>query len=90
MIPAHTVKHVEKVEATATENGMMEHWYCEECDVYYADAECKQVTNAKNLTIEATGNAETGDNSAIFMMIAVAIVAATSVTALVVTKKRFF
>ena len=90
VIPAHNVKHVEEVKATATENGMKEHWYCEECDVYYGDAECTIVTNAKNLTIPATGNPQAGDNSSIIMMVAIAIVAATSVTALVITKKRFF
>jgi len=31
-----------------------------------------------------------GDNSSIIMMVAIAIAAATSVTALVITKKRFF
>lgn len=34
-------------------DGMMEYWYCPICDVYYADAEATEVTNAKNLTIPA-------------------------------------
>lgn len=33
--------------------GMLEYWHCPICDVYYADAEAKEVTNAKNLTIPA-------------------------------------
>lgn len=34
-------------------NGMQAYWYCGICDVYYADAEATEVTNAKNLVIPA-------------------------------------
>ena len=41
-------------EATCTENGNAEYWYCANCDVYYADEACTIVTNAKNLVIPAS------------------------------------
>ena len=56
----HELTHVEAVEAGCHMNGMSEYWYCEECDVYYSNAECTEpITNYKNLTILATGGVVT-------------------------------
>jgi LPXTG-motif cell wall-anchored protein len=67
------------------------HWTCEICKKIYADAEGKTETTLEALTIPQISDIpQAGDNSSIFMMVAIAIVAATSVTALVITKKRFF
>ena len=43
-------------EATCYEPGNTEYWYCANCDVYYADAACAIVTNAKNVIIPITHN----------------------------------
>ena len=42
--------------ATCDEPGNVEYWYCANCDVYYADAACAIVTNAKNVIIPITHN----------------------------------
>ena len=42
--------------ATCFEPGNVEYWYCANCDVYYADAACAIVTNAKNVIIPITHN----------------------------------
>jgi len=56
-IPADAeAKHVAAVGATCTENGMAEYWYCEECDTFFADAECKYNVAYLSLTIPATGH----------------------------------
>ena len=47
----HAVTYVPAVESSCHQDGCLEYWYCEECDVVYADEACKIVTNRKNLTI---------------------------------------
>ena len=82
-----------KVEATATENGMNEYWYCEGCNCFFTDAEGKYNIAYLSLTIPATGEVEdpngsaaTGDN-AIFFVAAIVAVATLGVAA-VSFKKR--
>lgn len=41
-------------EATCTENGNVEYWYCAGCETYFSDAECKNTINVANLVIPAT------------------------------------
>ena len=43
----------EAIEAGCHYNGMAAYWYCANCDVFYADADCTIVTNYKNLVIPA-------------------------------------
>ena len=43
-------------EASCFEPGNTEYWYCANCDVYYADADCTIVTNAKNVIIPISHN----------------------------------
>ena len=34
--------HTEAVEATCTEDGNLEYWYCEDCNIYFANAEATE------------------------------------------------
>ena len=43
-------------EANCFEEGNVEYWYCENCDVYYADADCTIITNAKNVILPISHN----------------------------------
>ena len=45
--------HNEGVAAGCHYTGVTENWYCANCDVYYLDAACTQITNYKSLTIPA-------------------------------------
>ena len=58
IIPAKggEVVHVEAVEAGCHNLGNVEHWYCEECELVWADKALTQVTNHKNVIIPATGS----------------------------------
>ena len=50
---AHNVLHVEAKDATCTENGNVEYWYCEYCGSAWLDADCTIVTNQRNVIIPA-------------------------------------
>ena len=52
------VIHVEAKDPTATENGNIEHWYCETCEQVWQDEALTQLTNHKNVIIPATGEEE--------------------------------
>ena len=49
-------EYTEAKAATCYEPGNTEYWYCANCDVYYADADCTIITNAKNVIIPITHN----------------------------------
>ncbi len=49
------VIHVEAKAPTATENGNIEYWYCEECEQVWQDEARTQLTNFKNVILPATG-----------------------------------
>ena len=49
------VIHVEAKAPTATENGNIEHWYCEKCEQFWQDEALTQLTNSKNVIIGALG-----------------------------------
>lgn len=58
-IPAtgkHELKKVEEVKATCTEDGVKEHWVCENCGKMYSDPEGKTEVTEKDLVIPATGH----------------------------------
>ena len=48
--------HTAAKEATCFEHGNVEYWYCANCDVYYLDAACTIITNAKSVIIPITHN----------------------------------
>ena len=47
------VIHVAAVAPTATENGNIEYWYCEECEQVWQDKNLTQLTNFKNVILPA-------------------------------------
>ena len=102
ILAEETLKHTAKVDATCTENGMLEHWYCENCDCYFTDAEGKFNIARLSLVIPAAGhnyvngectecgsdNPQTGDAG--FMgAVATMLASAMSTVALVIKKKEF-
>ena len=50
------VVHVGAKDPTCTENGNIEHWYCETCEQVWQDAALTQLTNHKNVIIGALGH----------------------------------
>ena len=52
----HAVVHVDAVEATCTENGNIEYWYCSYCGSTWADEAQTQVTNQRSVIIPAAGH----------------------------------
>ena len=49
------VIHVEAKAPTATEDGNIEYWYCEDCEQVWQDEARTQLTNFKNVILPATG-----------------------------------
>jgi len=43
-------------EANCFEEGNVEYWYCDICDVYYLDADCTIITNAKSVILPVSHN----------------------------------
>ena len=50
------VIHVEAKAPTCTENGNIEHWYCEKCEQVWQDEALTQLTNHRNVITPATGH----------------------------------
>ncbi|MCD8118283.1 MAG: hypothetical protein LUE29_02100, partial [Lachnospiraceae bacterium] len=50
----HSLMHVEAKEATCTEAGNMEYWYCETCGTYFGDAEGTMEISQADTVISAT------------------------------------
>lgn len=48
----HDTVYVSRVEATEEEDGNIEHWYCEECSSYFADAACAIEISYENTIIK--------------------------------------
>ncbi len=51
---SHDLTHFDLQDATCTENGYMEYWYCSFCKYNYSDAECSSI--ATDLVIPAKGH----------------------------------
>ena len=49
-------EYTEAKAASCYEPGNTEYWYCANCDVYYADADCTIITNAQNVVLPITHN----------------------------------
>ena len=97
------VIHVEAKAPTATENGNIEYWYCEDCEQVWQDEALTQLTNFKNVILPATGETQeepdapetpekpdapqTGDNAPIVVYVVTLMLAASAVV--VALKKRF-
>lgn len=50
-----SVVHVDAVDATATEDGNVEYWYCKDCGRYFLDADLTEEASAEDVVIPATG-----------------------------------
>ena len=50
------VVHVEAKAPTCTENGNVEHWYCEKCELVWEDEALTLITNHMNVIRGATGH----------------------------------
>ncbi|MEE1369421.1 MAG: InlB B-repeat-containing protein [Acutalibacteraceae bacterium] len=66
----HTdLQHIPAKAATKTTTGNIEHWYCEDCGKYFADAAAtKEIKQADTVTAKLSGAAkspQTGDNSGV-------------------------
>lgn len=55
-ISVHTVTCVDKKEATCTEEGNIQYWYCGDCQKYFSDAECQIEIEASECIISSLGH----------------------------------
>ncbi len=88
--PAHNLTHNEEVPATKDDEGVKEHWYCEDCEKFFANAEATKELTAAELVIPKLtdgDNPNTGDNGILFVALA-AVVSLAGV--MVLSKKKFF
>lgn len=53
---AHDTIHHEAIEPDCHYEGQVEYWYCQDCDGFWLDAECKQVTNSKSVILPRKGS----------------------------------
>ena len=56
-IHVHNLVHADGQDASCTEDGFKEYWYCESCGKYFADANAENETNLEALAIPAKGHA---------------------------------
>ena len=56
----HAMTHFEAADATCTDAGNAEYWYCAGCDGYFADAQGREPIPAQSVVVEATGHSWTG------------------------------
>ena len=87
------LQHVEAKDATATENGNIEYWYCSECEQYWADEALTQLTNSKNVIIPATGSVDpdspiTGDSVVPVVVALLTLIASGVAVSVLKNKKR--
>ncbi len=97
--PAHNLTHNELIPATKDDEGVKEHWYCEDCEKFFADAKATKELTAAELVIAKlevndegevlppSDNPNTGDSGMLFVAMA-AVVSLAGV--MVLSKKKFF
>lgn len=52
---SHNLEHIERIEATCSNPGQIEHWHCIDCDKYFYDEHCEnQIMDINNLIIYET------------------------------------
>lgn len=57
----HSMQHFNAKEATCTESGNIEYWYCDKCNDYFADAAGNDVITIEYTIVEAKGHHEIAD-----------------------------
>ena len=75
-VGSENLVHVEAVKPTTTENGNVEYWYCPDCDRYFLDEACTQLTTRLSVIlpaldtvigdIDGDGFADTNDATRLF------------------------
>ncbi|MGM9601195.1 MAG: hypothetical protein ACI3W5_06395, partial [Faecousia sp.] len=53
---SENLTHFDALEPTCHSNGNIEYWYCPDCDTYFQNEACTEVTNAKRVILPATGS----------------------------------
>lgn len=59
----HSLEHHGEVQATCTENGSIEYWYCSRCHQYFSDASATVSVSAEATVVPATGHSTYKTNS---------------------------
>ncbi len=54
----HEAIHFEAVAPTCTELGNVEYWHCPDCEGFWTDELCTQLTNSKNVIVAEKGHKE--------------------------------
>ena len=89
------LRHVTKVDATATADGNIEYWYCEGCGKYYSDKDgTKGIKKADTVTAKLKDDSkspQTGDTSNLALWIALLFVSGGAAigTTVVSRKKKY-
>lgn len=52
----HTMEHVDRVDATCTEDGNQEYWHCTDCNKYFSDINGINQINLEDTVINAKGH----------------------------------
>lgn len=55
-IVAHKAVRIESRQPTCIEEGCIEHWYCQDCNTYFADEALTEETTADKVKVAATGH----------------------------------
>lgn len=59
-VHVHDLVRVDAQDASCTEDGLKEHWYCSLCGKYFADANAEKETSLEELAIPAKGHEDSG------------------------------
>ena len=62
-VVVHNIVHVPAKAPTATEDGNIEYWYCEDCSTYYKDEELSQEIKKEDTVLKATGEIRNEDDT---------------------------
>ncbi len=86
----HTaLKHVEGKNATEKREGVKEHWLCEGCGKYYADANAeKEISKADTVLPKKIAEPKTGDTAMPALWIALLVLGGTAAAACVLLGKK--
>lgn len=89
------LRHVTKVDATATADGSIEYWYCEGCGKYFSDKNgTKEIKKADIVTAKLkddSNSPQAGDNSNLALWIALLFISGSAaIGTTVVSRKKMY